>query len=258
MVLSLISFDLANETLLKKAITAVDSKVKVVSVLENMIELADNVFAKAPPLIPPVPDAEKVRRVRRIRNGAMHEAKYPTAADINDCRTYTRDFLEQLTGNVWGVSFDSISLTDVIKHPYIKNQLIKAEAEVKRGDINRAVGRCTEVFTRTIAKTKHSVAGDFTDISSTHKIDEYVVAGFKKMSNTVFLSMVGLAYPSYLRFKDISSAVSFTEYKAGNEDLLVFKDTLTLEDAEYVLNYVVNAVIQIESLVGDIEKPFGI
>lgn len=119
-VLALISFDLANETLLKRAITAVDSRAKVVSELSELIRTADDVFGKATPSIPPVPDAQKVRRVRRIRNAAMHDATYPAPAEISDCRTYTRDFLQQMVSNVWGVDFDALSLTEVIKNPMVK------------------------------------------------------------------------------------------------------------------------------------------
>src|SRR5215213_6072387 len=93
-ILSLISFDLANETLLKNAITAVDSRAKIISELNELIKTADDAFRNAAPPVPPVPDAQKIRRVRKIRNAAMHDATYPTAADINDCRTYTRDFLQ--------------------------------------------------------------------------------------------------------------------------------------------------------------------
>lgn len=52
-ILSLISFDLANETLLKNAIRAVDNKVDIVSKLRVLIKTADDVFAKASPPIPP-------------------------------------------------------------------------------------------------------------------------------------------------------------------------------------------------------------
>lgn len=136
-ILSLISFDLANETLIKNAIVAVNSRIKIVSDLNELLKVADDVFKKAMPLIPPVPDAQKVRRVRKIRNAAMHDATYPTPADISDCRTYTKDFIQQLVLNVWNQDFTSIRLSDLIRHPSVKSYLSQAELKLEEGTLLR-------------------------------------------------------------------------------------------------------------------------
>lgn len=264
-ILSLISFDLANETLLKNAITAVDSRAKITSDLNDLIQLADRVFAAAVPTIPPVPDAQKVRRVRRIRNGAMHEAKYPTAADINDCRTYTRDFIQQMISNVWDKDFDAIRLTDAIQHAEIKEFLIKAESQLAAKDYTDAAVQAKAALWLALGRVTSSITSPFPD-----SFDALVVAkgretkpsrealgAFKGMRDSLVLAVVGIDYASYRRYERITEHIMLAYYGNGKIQAALTGRLPEAEEAEYAVDFAINAVIQIESLVGDIDKPFG-
>jgi hypothetical protein len=266
-ILSLISFDLANETLLKNAITAVDSRIKFESKLNDLITKADDVFSKAAPIIPPVPDAQKIMRVRNIRNGAMHEAKYPTPSDISDCRTYTRDFLQQVVTNVWGVSFDSLSLIDVIQNQRVKEFLTKAEQELASGDHMQALVNAMAGFNWAIDKVSKEIVGEIPSGVDAFMMLAYeemkpsrnIFESFKDIQNIVFQSLIGLDHVSYIKYKRVTRLIGVGIMGDGSLSVNFGKDpsSISSDDVDFVVNFAINSVIQIESLVGDIDDPFG-
>lgn len=65
---------------------------------QAIVQQADSELASAG--LAPIPDKGKIQHVRTIRNDAQHKAKYPNETDVSDCRTYTRDFLQQIVLNV--------------------------------------------------------------------------------------------------------------------------------------------------------------
>lgn len=264
-ILSLISFDLANETLLKNAITAVDSRAKIISELNELIKTADDVFRNAVPPILPVPDAQKIRRVRKIRNAAMHDAIYPTAADINDCRTYTRDFLQQLVTNVWGKDFITIKLTDAIQHAEVKEFLVKAEKHLETGKPTDAVIQAKAALQITFDRTGAAITGTLPRdvdalVVSKHRETEQsreMLEAFKGMRDSLVLSVIGLDYASHRRYERITESILIGYYGGGKIDAAISGAEPNGDDAEFVVNFTINTVLQIESLVGDIDKPFG-
>lgn len=266
-VLSLISFDLANETLLKSSITAVDSRARIVSELNELIRTADDVFARATPTIPPVPDAQKVRRVRKIRNAAMHDATYPTPADINDCRTYTRDFLQQMVSNVWGAAFDALSLTDVVKNQMVKDFLIKAEQELSGRNYSQALVNAMAGFNWTVGKVRKAIVGETPRGADAFMMLDYeepkpsrqVFESFKDMQSIVFQSLIGLDHVSYIKYKRITRLIGVNIMGDGRLSVNFGKDPDNIDpvDVDFVVHFAINSVIQIESLVDDIDDPFG-
>lgn len=266
-ILSLISFDLANETLLKNAVAAVDSKVKEIpSDLHKLIQVADSVFDKASPSIPPVPDTIKIKRVRRIRNGAMHEAKYPTPNDISDCRTYTRDFLQQVILNVWNIDFASLRLTDLIKHTELKTFLTKAETALETDDFTEAVTQAKAAVNIAIGRVETVVVGTIP-----YSINAIVVADGKEQGSSpevyqtfetireiIAHSVIGIDFQSYMQFKRLTRSINVSYFGDGKIRAVISGHPPNADDATYVVNYAINVVIQIENLVGDIDKPFGL
>ncbi len=260
-IMSLIAFDLASETVLKAVVGALEPSKNTDKDFQSIIQQADALFIKQS--LPEVPDKPKIQHVHSLRNDAQHKAKYPSNTDVSDSRTYTRDFLRQIVLNVWGQDFNTISLTEVIRHPRVKEFLEKAEEHIKNGNTIQAVAHAKAGFQLAMRKVKHSVVGQYAD-----SMRDYIeVAGkrfsiaswtdaVKKISNAVFLSVAGLDYPSYLRYSKLSRLIYVTDYGDNIDVRGGGTNPPTIEDGEYIVNYVINSVIQIESLVGDIERPF--
>ncbi len=259
-IMSLIAFDLANETILKAIVAVLDPAKTADNKFQAIIQSADALLvAKG---LPDVPDKVKIQHVHSLRNDAQHKAKFPNASDVSDCRTYTRDFLQQVVSNTWGQDFHTISLTDVITHPRVRSLLVQAEVNLKEDKPEWAIGHAKAAFEVAVHKVKPSVVGRYADNMRTSfefkgkwlHLDSSMVDTIKKISNAVFLSVVGLDHPSYLRYVKLSWKIGVANF--GDRIEIGLNEMPTLEAAEYVVNYVINSVIQIESLVGDIEMPF--
>lgn len=265
-IMALIGFDLTIESILKTVVSALNTAVVPKSEYQAIVQQADSELVNAGLLA--VQDKAKIQHVRTLRNDAQHKAKYPNDTDVSDCRTYTRDFLTQIILNVWGENFESISLTDVINDPKVKGYLTEAEAELAKGDYRLAVVKAIAGMTWTISHVKNSIVGKIP-----WNIRAFVVSGssdrgekstevfetFEHMRDMLMFSTIGVHFPSYLHYKRLTRSIALLAFaQAGNYTVRFKEHEPDVKEAEYIIEFAVNAIIQIESLVGDINKPFGI
>lgn len=76
------------------------------------------------------------------------------------------------------------------------------------------------------------------------------------MQRALLLTVLGIPYSNYMRFREIAGEVEFAMGKTRG-DVLGGKQNPTADDAEYVLSFATETVIQIEDQVDDLEAPFG-
>jgi hypothetical protein len=263
-IMALIGFDLTNETVLKAVVSAVDPSKTPSGDFQGIVNQADTVLTAAG--LPAVPDRAKIQHVRTIRNDAQHKAKYPNDTDVSDCRTYTRDFLRQLISDVWNENFDLLSLVEVVQNTTIKGFLKEAEDELSKGNYKVAVVKCIAAMDWTFAKIRASIVGRMPTSARALLVGDgfdqaaqstEVYQAFIRMQDIVMRSVIGLEFPGYLRFKRITSTTAVISFAAaGNYTTRYRGHEPTVQETEYVLDFATNAIIQIESLVGDIDKPF--
>ena len=86
-------------------------------------------------------------------------------------------------------------------------------------------------------------------------MDEKLHGPVKKMQETLLYLGLGMNYAEYMRYKKIAGDVHLipgvwipTTYNR--------KKTITRDDAEFVVSYCSETIVQIETIVGDIEVPF--
>lgn len=156
-ILSLIGFDLSNETLLKAVVGAVDPRQTPSTDFQGIVRQADSLLAANG--LPALSHKVQIQHVRTLRNDAQHKARYPNDTDLNDCRTYTRDFLKQTILDVWSERFESLSLVDVIQDVRVKTFLDDAETELAKGDYRQAVVKAIAAFDWTMGKVTDSIVG---------------------------------------------------------------------------------------------------
>jgi len=265
-IMALIGFDLSNETVLKAVVGTLEPAKAVDKDFQAVIQQADAALTKAS--LPQVPDKAKIQHVHSLRNDAQHKAKYPNDTDVSDCRTYTRDFLKQIILDVWNENFRSLSLVDVVQNKVVKSYLTEAETELVNGNYKEAVVKCIAAMDWTFSRVKNSIVGRIP-----YNTNAFVVAetfGGPKESTEVFKSfmymrdlimrlVIGLDFPGYVKYKHITqftAVISFSE--AGNYVTRFKGYDPDVKETEYVFEFATNAVIQIESLVGTIDKPFEI
>jgi hypothetical protein len=266
-IMAVIGFDLSVETILRTIISALESTYnpKDEKSFPQYWKRANDLLASSQ--LNNLPDERNINLVHTIRNDAQHRAKYPNESDLNDCRTYIRDFLEKTCMEVWGISFDSISLVDLIQHPHIKVFLTKAEAAFAINDYKETIIASVAALYRTVEIIRKSILG-----RSTYKTYSLVVEqsgrqltdpeGYIALERTeegLLAVALGLNYIDYLRFDKIIAKYGLIvhAYEDGTYRLYDGKiDHATLEDAKWLMTYAIDAVIKIENGIGNIEKPF--
>lgn len=251
-IMALIGFDLTNETVLKAVVGGIDPSKTPSGDFQGIIRQADAALAAAS--LPMVPDQPKIQYVRSLRNDAQHKAKYPNETDVSDCRTYTRDFLQQLVSNVWGIDFNFISLTEIIQHPKLKDFLSKAEAELEKGEYTEAAFQSIAGFNLALNGIKSSIVG-FTYLGAEVSLD--IEEAINSIKDVLVLPIIGLDYRNYTKYKRLTSHLTVHFMADGAMETNIGGPEPSADDAAFIVNYVVDSVVQIESFVGDIERPFG-
>ena len=153
---TIVIFDLAIETMLKTITLALDPKKDPDETFEALIQQADDLMMKAGLLS--LPNKTPIRHVHSIRNDAQHKARYPSDAEVNDCRTYTRDFLTAACSQIWGEQFEKISMLDLIQHEDVKAYLSQAEKSLSENDLERALAHAKEGVNQAIYLASKVVA----------------------------------------------------------------------------------------------------
>jgi hypothetical protein len=259
-IMSLIAFDLASETVLKAVVGALEPSKTADKDFQAIIQQADALLLKNG--LPDVPDKAKIQHVHGLRNDAQHKAKYPNNSDVSDARTYTRDFLQQLVLNVWDKDFSSLSLVELIRNPDAKTFLTEAEVKLQEGKPTQASLQAIAGFEPALNKAIAALVGLTPFFSgATERSDRVDLSGvyqeFESIRKTIAMPIIGLDIPTYLKYKSLTSYMGVAHFGGGLIDTFISGPEPSAEDAEFIVGYAVNSVIQIESLVGDVEKPFG-
>jgi len=265
-ILAIIGFDLAIETALRTVVSTLDPRRSPADGFQGVIQQADNVLLKA--RLPEVPDKAKIQRVHNFRNDAQHEAKYPNEIDISDSRTYARDFLTQIILNVWQEQFASINLVDLITDPKVKGYLNEAGKSLLISDYKGAVIKAMAALDWTIDEVKDSIVGRIpyavrafvvSDGTGITKESTQIFQVFEHMRELIMRSAIGISLPEYRSFEKISESVvqGISFFKDGGYNVRLGSQEPTKTEAEYIVTFSTNAVLQIERLVGNIKDPFG-
>ncbi len=157
-----------------------------------------------------IPDKVKIQHVRTLRNDAQHKAKYPSDVDVNDCRTYTRDFLAQTFQDVWGEPFDSFSLVDAIQNTIALNHLKEAETDLSNSDFIQVVaksivafeimiGNIADSFTENISSRVNAIL--VTEIFKNAHPNQNVFKALLKTRELIAFQVAGINPQDYLRYK---------------------------------------------------------
>lgn len=264
-ILSIIGFDLSIETSLRAAVGSLDSSRTPADGFQGLIQQVDNLCTQAG--MNPIPDRANIQHIHSIRNDAQHKAKYPNESDINDCRTYTRDFLHKIFFEIWGVDFENISLVDIVQHDRVKRFLAEAETALEQKDYQLAVQHSAAGLTYALNRVQRAVVGYMPSFTNRFMmIDSFgreasesngrdVYQAFKRIQDTVMYLSMGMNYSEYMKYKQISGFVIFTI--SGEPNFQGMKENIEPDEAEFVVAYCTESIEKIESLVGDINAPFG-
>lgn len=212
-----------------------------------------------------IPDKANIQYVHSIRNDAQHKVKYPDENTVNDCRTYTRDFHNKLLTQLWDLSIEKISLVEMVQHPEIKKYLVNAETSLNKSSYKEAaeqaatglylaIGYVENAF---VGKEHHFIDGFLTaDHGGKPEVNKDIYKTFKRMQETLLYLALGMNYADYRRYLSVAGMTSMT--MDGSHHHINMKDPLQPEDAQFIVTYATDTIVQIETIVGSLDAPFGV
>lgn len=259
-ILSLIGFDLAAETALKTIAAALMPAKPPADGFQSVLQQADKLLSDVG--LPSIPDKANILHVHSLRNDAQHKAKYPNDTDVSDSRTYVRDFLRKVVSGVWGLSFEAVSLADVIQHSEVKAYLVTAEEALERADYQKAIVQAEAGLRTALDRIETAIVGQMDLWSHPSGLTERELdtrQAIERIRDFAVVAAVGLSFPDYMRYKLLVQSViaGMAFFGGGKFEYELRGRTVQAKEAEFAVAFAVNAVIQIESQVGNIDAPFG-
>ena len=261
--LAVIEFDLASETIIKAVVSSLGAVRSLSESFPGLIEQCENCLNNNGP--GSLSNRNNLLYVHSIRNEAQHRARFPTVTEVSDCRTYTRDFLDSLLKEVWGLDLNSISLADVIQHPKVKQYLVDAELAREDGRFEDAIFNANAGLDWALMTVQGVIVGpelfDEVELLTARNVlgepekDRDISRAVSRMQRTLLYSTLGISSSELSVYKEIAGYTSFTIN--GDVQRYRGKKEPDADDADFVIGYSTQAITQVEAVVGDIEKPFG-
>jgi len=252
--LSVIVFDFAIETALKTATSALDPDRKPSTTFEGVLQQCDELFADKE--WGKVPDRLNINYVHGLRNNAQHHAQHPSESLIDECRIYTRDFLEHLVQRVWNISLSFVHTAELVSNARAKEHLLRSEGCLERGELEDAVKYAAAGLQVVLDRAPSALAGpDFPSSACAIRVEEadgkarsskQLLETVRALRNTGLRIWLGLDANRHERFRGLAgSAVS----SLGGE-IQWFRrpnaEALTPENAEWVVSYCVETALELE------------
>ncbi len=264
-IISLISFDLASESLLRTLVACLEPSKTPNDAFQGLMAQAESLLQSAG--LPPLPDKANIQHVHSIRNDAQHKAKYPSDTDIVDARVYTRDFLVKTIDNVWGLNFDGISQVDLIQSPDLKGFLTNAEKALEQNNYDEAGQEAAKAVALALSRVKAAIVGREPRVEEPPMVDPFgepdhfaahlaadeLKRTLERMQQTLLYIALGLSYADYMKFRQVTGSMVVM----GNTFQAFLETGLTASEAEFAVAFATDTVFRIEASVGDVEKPFG-
>jgi hypothetical protein len=258
--LAVVGFDLANETLLKAIAVALNTTIKLKHSFPDVIKQVETELGNHNKILS---DIIKIQRTHDLRNATQHHGRYPSEVEVSDSRTYTRDFLGKAIYDVWGESFESLSLVDVIQNSIAKKYLTEAETDLINDKLIDVLAKSKASFQIVIGEIANKITENISSwinaivVTETFKKQEpscSVFQAFMKTRELIAFQVAGINPQEYLKYKRLSSTVAVHLYQDDGYSCNILGREPTKDESEYVLNFVTNSIVQIESLDADILK----
>jgi hypothetical protein len=220
---------------------------------------------------------ESVRSLDSARGNLKHQGARPAKEDIDDYRATTKRFFEENTPLIFNVEFSDISMISIVQPVIARKTLEEAEVLIENNDIKEALMKLRIAFDQIIGNYKEktgfgiehqwrlgslhqqkynvlyetSVKDEkvrylFSEVIKDMDIVKQQLMALQSATNVVTL---GLDYQHYAKFKELTAHIYKNiqgEYKENT--MYPRKVSLTIEDCQFCLNFVMEGAIRIQRL----------
>jgi hypothetical protein len=258
---AVVQFDFAALTVLNAFLLQTLAPNKIPQAFSELLKQVENGIRDQDPLAG-LDGRANLEQVHSVRNAAQHEARRPTAEEVQDCRTHTRDALTSFCQRAWGLQFDRAE-TEAVVNEHIRLYLHNALAAQTDGDSSATMAWLRAALDGAIARAAPALVGPEASpesygvaiASRLANPKESVQAVVRRLQATTARLALGLDLLEYQRFRELSPGAP----PQGVQGLIRHPDdpTYSPDELEFAFSYVTNIIVAIEEFVGDLDRPFG-
>lgn len=118
-------------------------------------------------------------KVTSTREGLKHRLNIPSQETIDDCRRATTDFLNQNAQLLFNMTFDSVSLIDVVADANVRDKLRSAHHLMSRGEYDHSICAIASAYVDVRLQFSRYKLGNAYQYFSIDELDEQL---FKRLS----------------------------------------------------------------------------
>lgn len=202
-----------------------------------------------------LPYRQEISTLNQYRNLVQHHGFEPESNSMDSWRVYTRDFLIQSCQNYFKRSFDDLSPVDLIEDWQLKALLRLSFSVLDENNMAKSAMLSKIAFEwarKAIFGTLPEEDRTYLVVPSDCKIRRNIINVFKKIdekaNDTLYFSALlssGIKLVDYKRFRTITPPVAFA---GGGTVYCYCSKELSVEDARWALDFVVNAIIYWQTL----------
>lgn len=217
---------------------------------------------------------ESMRRLNKLRVSLKHEGSLPSKMDITTFRENAKNFFEGNSPLIFEIEFHEISMVRLVDYVPAKENLLKATALQKKGNLEEALGHISIAFYQLIDNYEQSAYANFGQspfffgesmaAESSFLIgvgDQRLSRFVDKVKNSVdamqsalkILSL-GIDYRKYSKFRML---VPYVEKKQGGEYTIIRLNkgnrSFSLTGYNYCQQFVVDSAIRLQDFDLEIE-----
>jgi hypothetical protein len=209
---------------------------------------------------------EAMRRLNSARVALKHHGTRPSRGDVEAFRVTTTTFFAENTHRAFGVSFESLSLIDLVAYEVVRSTLEQAQQQMSDGKFSDALSSSRLAFHRLLDQYEGTIRNHFglspfpfavnkgyfrfhsTELSwftDTHDLIEEIRTSFEAVEEALKILSLGLDGRKYEKFRMLTPNVN--QKRDGNYSLTWGrtrqKMTFTKSDAEYCVDFVIEAAL---------------
>jgi len=211
-----------------------------------------------------LPLRARIIELNKARVNFKHYGNLPDASDATKFLGYVQEFLNTATKEFLSVSFEDVSLADLVRNENVKKFIKAAEQEYKKQEWQNVLVECADAERESLSSLNtlfpkvdrnfryagdHIGSGNSSDVGSMFRYLSDYLDGLRSVS---VASIVGVRLPEYIRFKNIVPSVHYSMSGVRQVQLFGTKAKVKAgeQEAMFCIRYVTRLAINVQTNVG--------
>lgn len=221
---------------------------------------------------------ESMNLLKERRRNIKHKGIFPSMSDIEESRVTITRFFKENTPKLFNEEFDTISVSDLIVYPNIREYVNLAKSFLTQNNyydclVNAKIGFEELLSTYesdkrqwrdSILSVGEKVGKDYRNLVASNKEGlrwfEQVTHTTNDVRNILKVSALGIDYKKYALFDFITPKVIETcgtgkdKYVYGSKDNYEKTRTITNQDCQFCIDFVIDSALKLQEFNFDINK----